>query len=177
MSAVTSPTQTLREEHRVILRALTLLEVAAARLSGARVLPDGWWEELLEWLRSFADRNHHAKEEDYLFPALAQAGVPAAGGPVGVMLEEHADGRALIQTMAEGHGDRRVAAARCYVHLLRAHIDKENDVLFPLTEAVLDLQALLLVARGFEKVEAEQGPAAALERAEAAVDRLAADLG
>jgi hemerythrin-like domain-containing protein len=79
--------------------------------------------------------------------------------------------------MAEAHGDRRVAAARCYVHLLRAHIDKENDVLFPLSEAVLDLQTLLLVAREFEKVEAEQGPAATFERAEAAVDRLAADLG
>ena len=96
---------------------------------------------------------------------------------MGVMREEHADGRALIQTMAEGHGDRRVVAARCYVHLLRAHIDKENDVLFPLSEVVLDLQAQLLVARGFEKVEAEQEPAATLERAEAAVDRLAADLG
>ena len=39
MSAVTSPTQTLREEHRVILRALALLEIAAARLSGARDAP------------------------------------------------------------------------------------------------------------------------------------------
>jgi hemerythrin-like domain-containing protein len=38
-----SPTQTLREEHRVILRALVLVEVAAARLSGGPALPDGWW--------------------------------------------------------------------------------------------------------------------------------------
>jgi hemerythrin-like domain-containing protein len=171
------PTQTLREEHRVILRALALVEVAAARLSGGRVLPDGWWEGLLEWLRAFADRNHHAKEEEYLFPALAQGGVPAAGGPVGVMLEEHTEGRALIRAMAEGHGDRRMEAARRYVHLLRDHIDKENGVLLPLAEAVLDSQAQLLVARGFEKVEAEQGLTASIEHAEAVVDRLAAALG
>jgi hemerythrin-like domain-containing protein len=177
VSAVTSATQTLREEHRVILRALVLVEVAAARLSGGRALPDGWWEELLEWLRAFADRNHHAKEEAYLFPALAQAGVPAAGGPVGVMLDEHAEGRALIRAMAEGGADRRVEAVRRYVHLLRDHIDKENGVLLPLTEAVLDSPAQLLVARGFEKVEAEQGPAASIEGAEAEIDRLAASLG
>jgi len=172
-----SPTQTLREEHRVILRALVLVEVATARLSGGPALPDGWWEGLLEWLRAFADRNHHAKEEECLFPALAQAGVPAAGGPVGVMLEEHTEGRALIRAMAEGQVDRRTEAARRYVHLLRDHIDKENGVLLPLADAVLDSQAELLVARGFEKVEAEQGPAASIEHAEAAVERLAAALG
>ena len=53
-------------------------------------------------------------------------------------------------------------AARRYVHLLRDHIDKENGVLLPLAEAVLDSQAQLLVARAFEKVEAEQGLAASM---------------
>ena len=104
---MTKPTDTLREEHRVILRAIALLEVAAGRLTDGRPLPEGWWEKLLDWLRSFADLNHHAKEETYLFPALAQAGVPAAGGPVGVMLEEHTEGRALIRAMGGGHGERR----------------------------------------------------------------------
>ena len=46
-----------------------------------------------------------------------------------------------------------------------------------LAEAVLDPQAQVLLARGFEKVEAEQGPAAFIELAEAEVDRLAAALG
>jgi hemerythrin-like domain-containing protein len=174
---MTNPAQTLREEHRVILRALVLVEVAAGRLTAGRALPSGWWEELLAWLRAFADCNHHVKEERYLFPALGQAGVPADGGPVGVMLDEHTEGHALIQAMAESALDRRGEAARRYVHLLRDHIDKENGVLLPLSEAVLDSQAQLLVARGFEKVEADQGPAASLERAEAVVDRLAAALG
>jgi len=177
VSLAPGPTQTLREEHRVILRAIALLEVAAGRLGDGRPLPDGWWDALLDWLRAFADLNHHGKEERHLFPALAQAGIPADGGPVSVMLEEHAEGRALIQAMAGGRPDRRVEAARRYGHLLRAHIDKENEVLLPLAEAVLDSQAQLLLARSFEKIEAEQGPAAFIERAEAEVDRLAAALG
>ena len=177
LEATTSPTRTLREEHRVILRALALIEVAAGRLSAGGPLPAGWWAEALGWLQTFADRNHHAKEEEYLFPALGRAGVPAEGGPVGVMLDEHAEGRALIRAMAEGDPDRRGEAARRYVHLLRDHIDKENEVLLPLSDGVLDSRAQLIVARGFERVEAEQGSAASLERAEAVVDRLAAALG
>ena len=169
--------QRLREEHRVILRVLVLVEAAVARLSDGRTLPAGWWEGLLEWLRAFADRNHHAKEEQYLFPALGEAGVPAEGGPVGVMLEEHRDGRALVQAMAADDGDMRIGAARRYVQLLREHIDKENSVLLPLAEAVIDRQGEMLIACGFDKVEAEQGPTASIEAAEAAVDRLAAALG
>jgi hemerythrin-like domain-containing protein len=177
VSGAPGPTQTLREEHRVILRAIALLEVAAGRLGEGRALPDGWWNELLDWLLTFADLNHHGKEERYLFPALTQAGVPADGGPVGVMLEEHAAGRALIRAMADGAPARRAEAARRYGHLLRDHIEKENGVLLPLAETVLDPQAQLLLARGFEKVEAEQGPAAFIELAEGEVDRLAAALG
>jgi len=174
---VTSPTQTLREEHRLILRALSLLEEAAGRLDAGGTVPEIWWERLLAWLRDFADRNHHAKEEEHLFPALAEAGVPAAGGPVGVMLDEHMEGRALIRAMAERTGAARAEAARDYVHLLRAHIDKENAVLFLLVEAVLDSATQARVGRDFEKIEVAQGRAASLDGAEADLDRLAAVLG
>lgn len=174
---MTSPTDILRDEHRLILRALVLLEVAAARLSAGQPLRGGLWEELLDWLGAFADRNHHAKEEQHLFPALGEAGVPTQGGPVSVMLDEHAEGRGLLQAMAAGPVGSRLEAARRYGQLLRDHIDKENGVLLPLAETVLDPQSQLLVARGFEKIEMEQGPAAVIEQAEAVVDRLAAALG
>jgi hemerythrin-like domain-containing protein len=167
----------LREEHRVILRALGLLESASARLAAGQALPDGWWEALLGWLRAFADRNHHAKEERSLFPALAAAGVPSAGGPIGVMLEEHEVGRRFIRTMVEGEPRARVEAARRYVQLLREHIDKENGVLLPLSEAVLDPEVQKRVQREFETFEAEQGRQAELDWAEAEVVRLEQALG
>ena len=172
-----TPTQTLREEHRVILHALGVLEAGTDRLTGGGALPEGWWEEAIRWLRAFADRNHHAKEERHLFPALAKAGVPAEGGPVEVMLDEHVEGRALIAVMESADGRGRLDAARRYVHLLREHIDKENGVLFPLADAVLDPHAQQSLARELETLEAEQGRDASLDHALAEVERLAAALG
>ncbi len=132
-----TPTDVLRDEHGLILRGLDVLETAAGRLEAGQEPPDGWWEDALDWLRSFADRTHHAKEEDLLFPAMIRAGLPSAGGPIDVMLEEHERGRALVRAMSVSTGAARAAAAREYVALLRAHIDKENEVLFPLADAVL----------------------------------------
>ena len=170
-----SPTDALRDEHRVILGALDLLEAAAGRAEAGTALPAGWWKDAIGWLRSFADRNHHAKEEDALFPAMIKAGVPSGGGPIDVMLEEHVQGRALIAVMADDP-DRRTEAARAYVRLLRDHIDKENGILFPLAEAVLDDQAVAGVAGAFERVEAEQGAAASIAAAEGVLADLARPL-
>jgi hemerythrin-like domain-containing protein len=171
-----TPTDVLRDEHRVILLALDLLEAAAIRLARGLPLPDGWWPEIVAWLRAFADKNHHAKEEASLFPALVKAGVPSDGGPIGVMLEEHARGRALVTAMEAGEPPTRAVKAREFVALLREHIDKENDVLFPLADAVLDEAAQRALQREFEAVEAEQGRDASILRAEAAVAHLAAAL-
>ncbi|HET7876812.1 MAG TPA: hemerythrin domain-containing protein [Methylomirabilota bacterium] len=172
-----TPTEILREEHRVILRALDLVETAAGPLAAGGGPAEAWWTDAVRLLRGFADRNHHEKEEQLLFPALAQAGVPVEGGPVGVMLEEHVEGRALIQALESGAGPARVEAARRYVRLLREHIDKENGVLWPLAESVLDAEAQRALARQFEAVEAELGRDASISHAEAEVERLARALG
>lgn len=172
-----SPTDILRDEHRVILGALSTLELAAGRLAGGTSLPEGWWERMLDWLRAFADRNHHAKEEKSLFPAMVKAGVPADEGPIAVMLEEHVQGRALIQAMASGHSAHRSATAREYVHLLRDHIAKENEFVFPLADSVLDARAVAAVACEFEAVEIEQGRDASIADAEMVVKGLTEALG
>jgi hemerythrin-like domain-containing protein len=171
-----TPTELLREEHRVIVQALDALERAAARLAAGGAVAERWWTDVVAWLRAFADRNHHAKEEAALFPAMVKAGAPSEGGPIAVMLEEHVEGRRLVTAMETAAGAARLAACRAYVALLRAHIEKENEIVFPLAEAVLDPQAVLGLRREFDAVAAEQGPAATIAGAEAALDRLEAAL-
>ena len=128
----------LMNEHEGILSALKVME----RMT-ARVKTGGWVESddlklMIEFLCLFADKCHHGKEEELLFPAMERAGVRKEGGPIGQMILEHIEGRKLIAAMSEAfEGDsfdagRFAAAAEEYVRLLRSHIEKENTVLFPL---------------------------------------------
>lgn len=172
-----TPTDVLRDEHVLILRALDLLALAGRRYEHGEGPPEDWWRELIGWLRGFADRNHHAKEERSLFPAMARAGVPdGPGGPIGIMLEEHAEGRALIGALAASGAAPRAASARRYVDLLRAHIDKENGVLFPLADAVLDDGARWALGREFDMVATELGRDASVDHAETVLAGLATAL-
>ncbi len=166
-----TPTDILREEHRVILRALDVLESAADHLQRGAALPEGLWRRLIGWFRSFADRSHHAKEERHLFPAMGEAGIPREGGPIGVMLDEHEEGRVLIAIMESGTPAARAEAARNYVGLLRGHVEKENGVLFPMADMVLDpsRQEAMEQEFGVMRGEAPDAPSA-----EAELDRMAA---
>src|SRR3970282_658833 len=86
--AATTPTGVLREEHEVILRALTVLERVGRDLAAGKSVAQETNAWLASFFRPFADRCHHAKEEAHLFPAMAEHGIPKEGGPIGVMLQE-----------------------------------------------------------------------------------------
>ena len=156
------PTEILSAEHRVIEQVLDCLEKIGERAAGGTLDLDSA-RTALRVLRTFADRCHHGKEEERLFPMLANRGLPTHVGPVAVMLEEHEIGRAEIRKMDTAvadasRGERGAAmtfaeAARSYVELLRDHIAKEDNILFPMAESVLrdEDRAKLLVS--FESVE------------------------
>lgn len=159
-------TQVLRHEHEAVLKMLDASEEAARQFeAGGRVRPQVL-VDLLEFFRVFADQCHHTKEEELLFPLLERKGIPREGGPVGVMLSEHEEGRALIREMAEatesyqkggeGAAARWSRAARAYAQLLRAHIYKENNVLFVMAERILTPEEQSQLAESFEKLEVEK---------------------
>lgn len=143
----------LRDEHEVILRALALLERLGERLEAGRPVDRKALSWLVDFFRTFADRCHHGKEEQHLFPALERHGVPREGGPLGVMLQEHEEGRGLVRVMAQGDERLTAEAIRGYLALLRAHIDKENGVLFPLAEQVLPEEERRALVHAFQAVE------------------------
>ena len=163
---MTTATEILRHDHDAILKMLDVTEEVAGRLNrGEGVRPD-ILGNLLEFFRLFADKCHHGKEEDLLFPLLETKGIPVGGGPIGVMLSEHEQGRSLIKEMreageayqanVEGAGRRWAQAARSYASLLRAHIHKENNILFVMAERVLSPAEQTRLVEGFEKLEVEK---------------------
>ncbi len=175
----------LRKEHDAILRMLEVTEEAARRLDAGEKIRTETLEGLLQFFRLFADQCHHGKEEDLLFPLLESRGMPRSGGPIGVMLHEHEQGRALTRQMVEAteackRGERAEArwtdAARGYIALLRQHIDKENNILFVMAENMLTPEEQKQLAAEFDKVEIEKMGAGTHERLHASMDKLATEL-
>lgn len=91
------------------------------------------------------------------------------GGLLGVMLDEHEQGRTAVRAMAEDltrvHAGVRgavadfAAFARRYKTLLEAHLTKENEVLFPLAERVLSPAVKEKLIAAFDEIERdEMGP-------------------
>ncbi|HEU4759885.1 MAG TPA: hemerythrin domain-containing protein [Dehalococcoidia bacterium] len=158
-------TEELVTEHRAIERMLAVLEAAAQRLEAAQRVRPNLFREAADFVRNFADRCHHGKEEENLFPRLEQRGVPSGGGPIGVMLFEHEEGRGFIGAIeaaipAYERGDpaagRAIAEnALAYVELLRGHIWKEENVLFPMADQVLSAEDQDDLTERFERVETE----------------------
>jgi hemerythrin-like domain-containing protein len=91
-------TDQLSQDHREILRALEILKSASAAWRQDPLRTDEDCRTLLDFLKTFADRCHHGKEEKVLFPKLMQAGIPMNGGPLGVMLYEHDQARQLVRS-------------------------------------------------------------------------------
>lgn len=174
---VSTATAALRHEHEVILRALSLLDRLTPALTAGAAAARAALPRLVEFFQTFADRCHHAKEEQHLFPALERRGIPRAGGPVGVMLAEHDQGRRLLREMTREDPATAAEAANAYAELLRAHIAKENDVLFALAEQVLPADEHRDLLRAFEAVEQEAVGAGVHERLLRELDALEAELG
>lgn len=151
------PTEILTAEHRVIEQVLNVLEkmTAQAERSGALEKQDA--SDAVEFFRMFADKCHHGKEEAQLFPAMEAKGFPRDGGPTGVMIHEHEQGRRHVRAMADAieKNDAKEFArnGRAFIELLRQHIQKEDHCLFSMADQAFRPadQASLLAA--FEAVE------------------------
>jgi len=159
-------TQVLRQEHEVILRVLDATQNIASQIENAAGAPPQVMSNTIEFFKLYADRQHHGKEEDLLFPELEKKGMPRDGGPIGVMLMEHQFGRSHITRMAEAArafeggdhsaGARWADAALDYVALLRQHIDKENNILFVMAERILSPDDQQRLAKEFAGVDQQK---------------------
>jgi len=157
-----TPTEILSGEHRLIVAVLDCLEEAAERLDGGDAVSPEFFLDAAEFVEGFADKCHHAKEEDILFVAMTARGMPRDSGPIAVMLREHDEGRrytAAFRSAAEQiqSGDGSAAAdVVCnvfdYVNLLREHINKEDNVLFPMAEQIFPADTMQQVSDDFQRV-------------------------
>jgi hemerythrin-like domain-containing protein len=161
-----TPTETLKHEHQIILLVLGAVEREMHQIQAGGSLDEERIRQMIDFIQNFADRCHHAKEEKLLFARMEQRGLPADGGPIGVMLQEHDEGRRLVRAAAEAQsrvsgGDAGASTTLAtsllgYVRLLRMHIDKEDNILYPIADRILTPADQTELTAAFDQVEAEE---------------------
>ena len=174
-----SPIEHLLGEHRDIMAQIADLRTAVRDLEvrGDAALPDAL--PVMSRIGRMMETQlalHARKEDEALFPAI-EAIIGVEGGPTSVMRREHKDihahGELLRDTLhqlnevehpaIEAGGDRlrslaagggsaeslRATAAEI-VELLDMHFGKEEQILFPMTEQMLDDETLGEIGRRME---------------------------
>jgi hemerythrin-like domain-containing protein len=174
--------ETLMNEHRVIERVLDGLVAFTGEVRRSRATEKEELTRFVTFIREFADACHHGKEEDILFAAMVEHGFPRNGGPIAVMLHEHDQGRGLVAILREraaqgapwSDGDRQEIAevAAGFSELLRAHIHKEDAILYPMAEQHLAPEVLETVGAACERYEQDPIRAGAHERLHALAEDL-----
>ncbi|MGC8900954.1 MAG: hemerythrin domain-containing protein [bacterium] len=155
-------TDMLMHEHRIIERMLNVLSNFSISLENKKRVSPESLKMCVDFIKTFADTCHHHKEEGVLFAKMQEHGMPVNGGPIGVMLAEHEMGRNYVKGMAKAIEDYEkgvknaetefIKNARGYIGLLSQHINKEDNILYPMAEEML-LDIDDEIVERFEKVE------------------------
>ncbi len=162
MAANDTPTRILRDQHQNILKIADILEEVLANEPEPGAFDYDAIGDCVTFIRLYADALHHGKEEDLLFPEMESLGMSRQAGPIAVMLYEHEQGRAFAGAMAKalepargGDADARarlVNAGHGYVDLIRAHIGKEDNILFDMADQMIEPSACRSLCAAYDGV-------------------------
>jgi len=173
----------LMQEHRLIERALDAMEGWITTLGpGSESDDKAELARFVSFIRGFADAYHHGKEEDILFVVMVEHGFPREVGPIPVMLREHDLGRSLVSvldglakqpaTWSEQDRDTLARTVREFSALLRQHIQKEDQILYPMADTRLPEPVKEEMFRRFQVFEEQQTSSGEQQRLRALGDAL-----
>lgn len=155
----------LIEEHKNISRMNQVVEELCIRFMEEDKIDTDEFRKIIDFIRNYADRHHHGKEEKILFvQMLEELGNIADNLVRHGMLIEHDLGRLYVmnleQALAAYDMEKSsknkldiISNASGYVNLLRRHIEKEDTVLFPYAEKHLSEAGRGIVNEETEKFE------------------------
>ncbi len=180
-------TRCLRNEHQLILRVLDCFAIALQQARQSGKVSREVFEPFVDFFRGFADKCHHCKEEDRLFPCMESKGVAREGGPIGVMLQEHEQARLRVRMIADeiepaDAGDpisvqTVLEQGQKFLELLRGHISKEDHCLFEMADELIEGADLAELDDAYLAAENEAGYRDRLTRCRAIATRLIEQYG
>ncbi|MBE6033786.1 MAG: hemerythrin domain-containing protein [Clostridiales bacterium] len=152
------------EEHTNIKRMLSVIRKYCYKVLKNEELDYEDFFMLIDFVRNYADKHHHGKEEKLLFDMMMKELGPTAEKLVrNGMLVEHDLGRLHMQELEtavkkviEGDDEARldvIANAISYTHLLHRHIDKEDNVVYQFAQKNLSAETQEMLERECRQFE------------------------
>lgn len=154
------PVGMLMWEHRLIERVIRLFHVQAARIRETSRVDTAFIETAVDFIKTYADRTHHGKEEDILFKRLAGCPMPPEMTRLmEELMNEHVFARNVVKGLVEAK-DRYIAGEdtlpdivgrlRSLAEFYPVHILKEDRDFFHQSMRFLSEAEQLDMLREFE---------------------------
>ena len=131
-------------EHRLIERMLSVVRKVLAEIESKHRIDPVFVDTAVDFIRVYADRTHHGKEEDILFRELNNKKLNTKDKQImEELIEEHVFGRQTTKALVEANtryrnGDETAlndiaANLQTLTDFYPKHIEKEDKVFFPST--------------------------------------------
>ncbi|MFH1317306.1 MAG: hemerythrin domain-containing protein [Candidatus Woesearchaeota archaeon] len=148
----------LSKEHENILKVVVALESEIEQLKDMDI-DTAFFKKVIDFIKNYADKFHHSKEEDILFKEFNRSAEEGCVhcNPVEQMLVEHDEGRHNVKMIEEGlaenNKDKLARGARGYIDLIREHIFKEDNILYPMADEALSEEVEKSMLKKFKEIK------------------------
>jgi hemerythrin-like domain-containing protein len=143
------PIGPLMIEHRLIERVIDLLDGWTGRVTERGQIDPTLIDTVVDFIRMYADRTHHGKEEDILFRDLAKKVLSEEDRDLmQALVDEHVYARETVGALVQAkeryvRGEREALTVileklKALVALYPGHIEREDEVFFPAAMEYLD---------------------------------------
>lgn len=150
-------TKILSDEHQTIIKVIDTALQECEAIKNGKTLDAGFFKKVIDFIKNYADKFHHAKEEDILFKAMLENVDCLHCNPIPVMLHEHQAGREFVKGIESGlansNTEQVLENTKGYGYLLRDHIYKDDNVLYPMAEEALSDEQKAEVNRKYQEIE------------------------
>jgi hemerythrin-like domain-containing protein len=129
-------------EHRLIERMLSIIKGVLAKIESKHKVDPVFVDIAVDFIRVYADRTHHGKEEDILFRELNKKALKSEDNQImKELIEEHVFGRRITKALVDANtryrnGDESAlghiaANLKTLTEFYPKHIEKEDKIFFP----------------------------------------------
>ncbi len=161
MEIKTETSKILVEEHKNILKVADAMERRCDKESFENTDED-FFRKVIDFIRNYADKFHHAKEEDILFKEFVKCAEEGCVhcNPVEQMLIEHDIGRRAVRKIEQGLDEKNLKkvkeGALEYSNIIREHIFKEDNIMYPMADDAISKEVQEKILKKFKEIEKER---------------------